>query len=117
MVYFSNRRWYTFQVVYTPVNYNGYLLGLNNLVNILKIGGKLYFSVPIGPQRIEFNAHRVFSVQFLLDYFSKNFTLDQFSYIDDNDILYENVTLNNTKIIDNYGCTYGCGIFELTKTK
>jgi len=52
-----------------PVNYDGYLLGLNNLYQILKIGGKLYFSVPIGPQRIEFDAHRVFSLSYLLELF------------------------------------------------
>ncbi len=32
---------------------------------MLKKEGKFYFSVPIGEQRIEFNAHRVFSVKYL----------------------------------------------------
>ncbi len=42
------------------VNFEGHLIGWKNIYNILKKGGKLYFSVPIGSQRIEFNAHRVF---------------------------------------------------------
>lgn len=45
-----------------PINRDGHRSGLNNLYRILKPGGKFYFSVPIGPQRTEFNAHRVFSV-------------------------------------------------------
>ena len=29
-----------------PINYEGYIFGLNNMYNILKGGGKFYFSVP-----------------------------------------------------------------------
>jgi hypothetical protein len=99
-----------------PVCWDGHFRGLNNLTNILKTGGKLYFSVPIGPQRIEFNAHRVFSIQWLLDYFSKNYRLDQFSYIDDG-CLHPNVVLTEEEVANNCGCVYGCGIFEMTKVK
>jgi hypothetical protein len=49
------------------VIFNGHLIGFDNLHSILKVYGKLYFSVPIGPQRIEFNGHRVFSVRYLLE--------------------------------------------------
>lgn len=98
-----------------PVNYEGYISGLNNLYNILKQGGKLYFSVPIGPQRIEFNAHRVFSVKYLLECFEKKYQIDQFSYIDDQGDLHEDIPLLESNIQTNFGCNYGCGIFELTK--
>ena len=49
-----------------PINYNGHLIALNNIKRILKKGGIFYFSAPIGRQRIEFNAHRVFSITYLL---------------------------------------------------
>ncbi len=98
-----------------PVNYDGYLLGLSNLWKILKKGGKLYISVPIGPQRIEFNAHRVFSVSFLLECFSGKYALDQFSFVDDQGDLHENVTIRNQDLNNNFNCSYGCGIFEMTK--
>ncbi len=98
-----------------PVNYDGYLLGLENFWKILKKGGKLYLSVPIGPQRIEFNAHRVFSVNFLLDYFSDKYHIEQFSFVDDRGDLHENVPITNAESKDNFNCTYGCGIFEMTK--
>ncbi len=98
-----------------PINYNGHLFGFNNLYKILKPGGKLYFSTPMGPQRIEFNAHRVFSVQYLLNLFKDKFKIESFSYIDDNDNLFENAVLTQEKILKNFDCRYGCAIFELTK--
>lgn len=98
-----------------PVNYNGYILGLNNLWATLKKGGKMYLSVPIGSQRVEFNAHRIFSVSFLLEYFSGKYHIDQFSFVDDQGVLYENVPITNTEAKNNFGCEYGCGIFEMTK--
>lgn len=98
-----------------PVNYDGYLLGLLNLRNILKKGGKFYFSVPIGPQRIEFNAHRVFSVSYLLECFDSKYHIDQFSFVDDQGDLHENIPITDSNAQNNFGCVYGCGIFEMTK--
>lgn len=98
-----------------PIDYYGYQKALDNITKILKAGGKFYFSVPIGKQRIEFNAHRVFSVGFLLKELGNNFTVNSFSYIDDKGDFYENVELSVIEIDKNYGCFYGCGIFELTK--
>ena len=98
-----------------PVNFQGYRLGLENLFQMLRTGGKLYFSVPIGPQRIEFNAHRVFSIGYLLECFKGKYHLDQFSFVDDQGNLHENVSLSDDEVQKNFGCLYGCGIFELTK--
>ena len=49
-----------------PIDYYGHEKGISNIYKILKPGGKFYFSSPIGKQRIEFNAHRVFSIEYLL---------------------------------------------------
>lgn len=98
-----------------PVNYDGYLSGLCNLNRILKKGGKLYFSVPIGPQRIEFNAHRIFAVAYLIEYFNGTYCIDQFSFVDDHGYLHENIILNESDVLNNFGCACGCGIFEMTK--
>ena len=97
------------------INSNGYLTGFENLSNILKKGGNFYFSVPIGPQRIEFNAHRVFSISYLLELISTKFNIDSFSYVNDSGDLQKEVTLDKENIVNNFGCNYGCGIFELTK--
>lgn len=98
-----------------PVDYNGHLVGWENMKRMLKKGGKFYLSVPIGPQRIEFNAHRVFSLTYLLGLMENRFTIDSFAYINDSQAFLDGVTLDETSIRNNFGCRYGCGIFELTK--
>lgn len=103
-----------------PINYNGHLVGLENLYRLLKHGGKLYFSVPIGlPQRIEFHAHRIFNLEYLLKQFEGKYTIDRFSYVDDSGDFHENTPLIRTDITNNYGCkgdgVQGCAIFEMTK--
>ena len=98
-----------------PIDYDGFDKGIRNLARILKPGGRLHFSVPLGPQRIEFNAHRVFSADFLKDYLSKLFTIERFSYIDDSSRLHENISLDHGGWKNSFGCRYGCAIFELIK--
>jgi SAM-dependent methyltransferase len=98
-----------------PIDYHGSLKALKNITKMVQRGGKFYFSVPIGKQRIEFNAHRVFSVGFLLDLFKENFRLDSFSYVNDKGDLFQNVDLTPEDIKNNLKCNWGCGIFELTK--
>lgn len=97
------------------INFEGYLIGFYNLCKILKPKGKFYFSVPIGPQRIEFNAHRVFSIQYLLELIKDKFHIDSFSFVDDKGDLFEDIELTQDKIYNNCSCHYGCGIFEMTK--
>lgn len=98
-----------------PIDIDGHLKGLDNIYQILKPGGLFYFSTPIGKQRIEFNAHRVFDVNYLLKIFSLKYEIIQFSYVDDKGDLYRNVELSTTKVNENFGCTFGCGIFEMRK--
>lgn len=98
-----------------PIDYEGHVKGLNNLHAILKAGGTLYLSCPIGPQRIEFNAHRVFALKYLLSLFEGKFRILSFSYVDDSGDLHENVALTDDILTTNCGCLYGCGIFEMEK--
>ncbi|MGH8488610.1 MAG: DUF268 domain-containing protein [Gammaproteobacteria bacterium] len=98
-----------------PVTFDGHLCGLRNLKKILKAGGKLYLSVPFGPQRVEFNAHRVFCLAYLMERFEGDFKIDSFSYVNDIGDLHENIPLTENDVQNNFGCTYGCAIFELTK--
>jgi predicted SAM-dependent methyltransferase len=98
-----------------PVEYDGHISGLLNLHRILKVGGTLYLSVPIGPLRVEFNAHRVFSIKYLLKLFEGLFAVKSFSYVGDDQILYEDVELDYKNAPNNFNCKYGCGIFELKK--
>ena len=97
------------------VRFDGYIVGLNNMYTILRRGGRFYLSIPIGPQRIEFNAHRVFSLKYLLSLFGQKFRIDAFSFVNDKGDLFENVELSENEVNRNFGCFYGCGIFEMTK--
>lgn len=98
-----------------PIDYFGYRKAIENIAKIVQPGGVFYLSLPIGPQRIEFNAHRVFSLDYLLPLLQKNFDLNNFSYVDDAGNLHENIKLNQDLIQNNLGCNYGCGIFDLVK--
>jgi hypothetical protein len=98
-----------------PVDVNGHLKGLDSIYKVLKSRGKFYFSTPIGPLRIEFNAHRVFSIAYLLEIFLPLYDLDTFSYVDERGDLHENVELTPGMIESNCGCHLGFGIFEMTK--
>lgn len=98
-----------------PIDSEGHLKGLDNMYRMLKQGGTFYFSVPIGAQRVEFNAHRVFSVKYLLNYFDGKYKLKSFSYVDDKGDIHRNINLTDESIANNCNCRYGCGIFILEK--
>ncbi len=98
------------------IGFEGHIKGLNSLYPILKKGGTFYFSCPIGPQRIEFNAHCVFAVKYLLSLFEGKFKVRVFSYVDDRGDLHEDVALTDELLVTNCGCHYGCGIFEMEKS-
>jgi hypothetical protein len=99
-----------------PINYNGHLIGMENLYKILKADGTLYFSVPMGePQRVLFHGARIFSLKYLMGYFNEKYRLTSFSYVDDLGDLHENVSLTERSIDNSFDCKTGCGIFELKK--
>jgi SAM-dependent methyltransferase len=91
---------------------NLYEKGLECLIDLLTPGGTLYLSVPIGRQRVEFNAHRVFAVPTVLDMARPALELTGFSYVDD----YGGFHPNADPLAADYArLVYGCGIFEFRK--
>lgn len=44
-----------------PIDPDGGIMGLITMLKILRNGGVFYLSVPIGRERVEFNAHRIFN--------------------------------------------------------
>lgn len=95
---------------------DGHLKGLNNLYRILRAGGILYLAIPIGPHRVEFNAHRVFGVSELIRMVSERFAICRFSFVDDAGELHNNVALTSGDTKRHFGCQFGLGILELRKT-
>jgi len=98
-----------------PIDHDGYKKAIKNITQMLKPLGFFYFSVPIGKQRIEFNAQRVFSIPFLWNILKEHYNLISFSYVDDKGDLHENIQFTDESIKNNFACDYGCGIFELQK--
>jgi SAM-dependent methyltransferase len=98
-----------------PIDVTGHLRALDNIYRMLKPGGKFYFSTPVGPQAIIFNAHRVFAVDYLVRLFEARYTIDRFWLIDDAEILHADKDIYGAEAATSFGCRFGCGIFELTK--
>lgn len=98
-----------------PINFWGHKIGFENITKMLKPNGKFYFSVPFGnPQRIEFHAHRVFSLKYLLELIQPAYNIIEFSYINDSNEFFKNIKFED-ELEKNFGCKYGCAIFELEK--
>jgi hypothetical protein len=55
-----------------PIDPNGFDRGFVNMVSFLKEDGFFYLSVPIGIERVEFNANRVFDPQTIVNLATKN---------------------------------------------
>lgn len=82
------------------------------LTRVTSKGGSLLFVVPVGRPRIQFNAHRIYSYQMVLDMFP-GMKLKEFSLIPDN-ALTDGVVYNATaEMADKQN--YGCGCFWFVK--
>lgn len=93
---------------------NGWEKGLSSLIKLLSIGGYLWLSVPIGEQRIEFNAHRVFNPSTIITSavelgasLTRFFYLTEIGFVESKNIN-EDAQLLSSK-------NYGLGIFVFTK--
>jgi hypothetical protein len=97
------------------IDLDGYKKGFEVLTLMLKPGGILYLSVPIGRERIEFNGHRVFSVGRVLKLAEREYELMAFSYVDDHGNLHESSSVSGDVTKLDRDLEYGCGIFEFRK--
>jgi SAM-dependent methyltransferase len=67
-----------------PIDPSGFKIGLKNMAMLLKPGGSFYLSVPIGDERVEFNAHRVFNPSTLVQLAATyELQLEEFLWIED----------------------------------
>lgn len=95
-----------------PINPNGDLLAIKELKRVLAKNGNLLFVVPIGKDKVAFNAHRIYSYNQITDYFS-DLILKEFSLIPDNG-LDAGIIINATEEQANKQ-NYGCGCFWFKK--
>lgn len=99
-----------------PIEYDGWRKGLQSLTRMLKRQGTLYLGVPTGePQRVEFNAHRVFSLPYLRDVLSEDFAVERLAFVQESGDLVPNVDPYGEEANMSLGAQYGCSIWVLTK--
>jgi hypothetical protein len=97
------------------LDFHGHLKGFQAISSLIAREGVFYLSVPMGPQRIEFNAHRIFSLAYLRQMCEPLFMIERFSYVDDAGQLFEDVPFASSAADRNYDCHYGLAILELIK--
>jgi hypothetical protein len=94
-----------------PLDLDGWSKGLAGLTKILATNGTLLLAVPVGRQRIEFDAHRVFHPQTILDAAEGlGLRLSGFSAVDDAGDFVEQATAGEVAQMN-----YGCGCFSFKK--
>lgn len=94
---------------------NGHLRGFNAIFDIIKPGGLFFFSTIIGQDAVQFNAHRIFSLNTLLRWFEDRYTIENFAYVDDDNNLVQDAVLTPEVIDKNANLSFGCGLFVLRK--
>jgi len=95
------------------LDYNADLKAINELKRVLAKGGNLLYVVPIGGiPRIQFNAHRIFSYEQTLNYFS-GLKIKEFSLIPENSQEGGLIRNASKKMADSQSCGTGC--FWFTK--
>jgi SAM-dependent methyltransferase len=92
-----------------PIDPDGSCKAISELVRVLAPGGRLFISVPVGRERVCFNAHRIFAPETVL-HFSENLKLVSFALVDDDGIFWPDCSL-----LKAHDLNYGCGMFVLEK--
>lgn len=99
-----------------PVDPKGYEYGLRNMSRILRKGGYFYLSVPIGMERVEFNANRVFDPRSIIDVAAANQLEIRALMVFTADKGLSNVEITNDNLADISQFRYCLGIFTFIKT-
>ena len=89
-----------------PIDSEGSLKAAGELQRIVGTGGKLFISLPIGRERVCFNAHRVHVPASVLKMFPQ-MRLVEFSYVDDDGQYHEAKPVEAASHLE-----YGCGLFQ-----
>lgn len=92
-----------------PIDPSGTAKAARELCRVLTPGGRLYLSLPIGRERVEFNAHRVHNVGQVMGMF-EGLTLTRFSVVSDDGVFHADVRPSGW---DNQ--SFACGMFYFTK--
>ena len=90
-----------------PLDPNGHLKGIEQLKRMVAPSGLLYLSTPIGPQRVEFNAHRVFAPETLLSWFPDGWQIERCAVMNEDHQITEST---EPGVLRNYRGNLGLGM-------
>jgi SAM-dependent methyltransferase len=94
-----------------PVSPDAHRVGLAAIERLVRPGGCLYLSVPVGRPKTLFNAHRIFDPEELDALISDKFSLQRFTFVDDSGEFHVDSKFGAAR-----DCFYGCGIYEYDRT-
>lgn len=92
-----------------PIDPEGSIKAARELQRVLKPGGRLYVSMPVGVSRVNFNAHRVFAPTVVEKMFHP-LTLVEFNFVDDAGTFHEYQSVSDASSND-----YACGMYVFRK--
>ena len=92
-----------------PLDVAGSAKAARELARVLAPQGRLYVSLPVGRERVCFNAHRVHAPESVLELFV-GLELLEFGFVDDAGGYHERAPLAEARELE-----YGCGFFLFTK--
>jgi SAM-dependent methyltransferase len=95
-----------------PLDFEGDLKAIQELVRVLKPGGHLLFVSPVGRPRLMFNAHRIYSFEEIISYFHV-LELREFSLVPDNPSKGSFIKNADPALVKEQA--YGCGCLHFIK--
>jgi hypothetical protein len=97
-----------------PIDPDGHVKGFKNILKMLKSGGILYISMPIGSRGgVAFNAHRIFEPKEIFDWAGSDLKFDllRFDLVDDDGNLSQAISPDSV----GGNLKYGCGIYTIKR--
>lgn len=95
-----------------PLDPDGDLKAMSELQRVLAPGGQLLFVVPLGQPKIEYNAHRIYRYEQVVEYF-RALVLEEFSLIPET--AEQGGLIRGASISLSHEQKYGCGCFLFRK--
>jgi hypothetical protein len=100
-----------------PIDPLGYQRGLASLARLLMVGGRLYLSTPIGQERVEFNANRVFDPRTIIRFAERNgLRLQELTSIDAAGTI-SPIVVTEQSLLQLARARYCLGLFVFTRDK
>ena len=92
-----------------PLDPEGSVKAAQELMRVLAPGGRLLLSTPVGRERVQFNAHRIFAPATVLSMFGELELVD-FAMVDDGGMF-----CAHANPVQASSCEYACGMFEFLR--